>query len=77
MIISTKPNSRNQYNRSQQPVMNNVQNGGNNIGVIQNFNNYHIELKNMNPNNPVNAGGEDNKNINRKPILSPRAGQNM
>ena len=31
----------------------------------------------MNPNNPVNAGGEDSKNMNRKPILSPRAGQNM
>ena len=51
MVISTKPNSRNQYNRSQQPVpMSNVQSGGNNIGVIQNFNNYHIELKNMNSN---------------------------
>jgi len=41
--VITKTNSRG-YNRSQVPQQ---QVGQNNIGIIQNFNSYHIELKNM------------------------------
>jgi hypothetical protein len=39
-VMNQKTNSRG-YNRSQVP------NQANNIGIIQNFNSYHIELKNV------------------------------
>lgn len=43
-VINQKTNSRG-YNRSQVPPSLQPQN--NNIGIIQNFNSYHIELKNV------------------------------
>ena len=64
-VINAKTNSRG-YNRSQAPQ-------NNNIGIIQNFNSYHIELKNVQKDG---ASAEEQAQSLERNILSQRNAAN-